>query len=250
MQTGYRLARLAVVLVIALAAGVAPLVAQEGAKQASDRDIELRVRREIADRDIPGVKVSSNDGVVTLSGSVPSLRKLNEAIEAARKVEGVREVVNQLEVPAGENDQQLAQAVANRLLRYGQYTVFDYVNIHAADGVVKLMGAVTMPYKATEMARLATEVTGVTEVSNQIEVLPVSQADDQIRYVLVNRLYGDPMFSNYNVNANPPIHIIVKNGRVTLVGYVLSDVEKTKAGFIARSVFGVMDVDNRIQVER
>lgn len=250
MQSSYRLARLAVVLAIALAAYAAPLAAQEGATQASDRDIELRVRRAVADRDIPGVKVSSKDGVVTLAGSVPSLRMMNEAVEAAREVAGVREVVNELDVAAGENDQQVAQAVANRLLRYGQYTVFDYVNIHAIGGVVTLTGAVTMPFKASEMARLATGVNGVAEVNNKIEVLPVSQVDDEIRYVLANRIYGDPMFSNYNINANPPIHIIVKSGRVTLVGYVLSEVEKTKAGFIARSVFGVMDVDNRIQVEK
>jgi osmotically-inducible protein OsmY len=58
------------------------------------------------------------------------------------------------------------------------------------------------------------------------------------------------MFSNYSIQVNPPIHIVVKHGRVTLTGWVLSEVEKAKAGFIARGVFGVMDVDNRVQVER
>ncbi|MFB3854619.1 MAG: BON domain-containing protein [Vicinamibacterales bacterium] len=238
------------VLALALALAAVAANAQQVAKPAADREIEKRVRSEIADRDIPGVKVSSTDGVVTLAGEVPSLSMKNEAAERARKVRGVKEVINNLSVAAGGSDQQVAQQVAERLIRYPQYTVFDNVDVHVKDGVVTLMGYVTMPFKSKEMAELAKKVNGVAEVHNKIEELPVSQVDDEIRYVLANRLYSDPMFSNYSMQANPPIHIVVKNGRVTLHGYVLSDVEKAKAGFIARGVFGVMDVDNRIQVER
>jgi len=246
MQSRFWLSALVVALVLPSVAASA----QEAVKTAADREIEMRVRGQIADRDIPGVKVSSKDGVVTLNGEVPSLSMKNEAVTRARKVRGVKEVISNLTVSAGESDMQVAQDVAERLVRYPQYTVFDNVDIHTKDGVVTLTGYVTMPFKSKDMTDLAKKVNGVTEVHNKIEDLPVSQVDDEIRYVLANRLYSDPMFSNYSMQLNPPIHIVVKNGRVTLHGFVLSDVEKAKAGFIARGVFGVMDVDNRIQVER
>jgi len=236
-------------LAVGLTLLASPLWAQQATRSPADRELEMRVRGVIADRDIPGVSVSARDGAVTLSGTVPSLYTRKDAVERARKVSGVREIVDSLAVTRVENDQQLAQNVANRLMNYVQYTVFDNVDIHTKDGVVTLLGDVTMPFKAKELAELATRVTGVQEVRNQIEALPVSQVDDEIRYVLANRLYGDPMFSNYNIQVNPPIHIVVKGGQVTLTGWVLSEIERTKAGFIARAVFGVMGVDNRIQVE-
>jgi len=71
-------------------------------------------------------------------------------------------------------------------------------------------------------------VTGVQKINNQIKTLPVSISDDQLRYTVARQIYGDPMFWNYAIQVNPPIHIVVENGRVTLTGVVASEVERRK----------------------
>jgi hypothetical protein len=74
--------------------------------------------------------------------------------------------------------------------------------------------------------------------------------DDQIRYAAAVRIYNDPLFWNYAIQVNPPIHIVVKHGRVTLSGVVISEVERRKAEQIARSIFGVLSVENKLRPER
>lgn len=93
-------------------------------------------------------------------------------------------------------------------------------------------------------------VDGVQQVVDKLEVLPVSGFDDQIRYAAAVRIYNDPLFWNYAIQVNPPIHIVVKHGRVTLTGVVVSEVERRKAEQIARSIFGVLSVENRLRLER
>jgi hypothetical protein len=74
--------------------------------------------------------------------------------------------------------------------------------------------------------------------------------DQQIRYAAAVRIYNDPLFWNYAIQVNPPIHIVVKHGRVTLSGVVMSEVERRKAEQIARSIFGVLTVENKLRLER
>lgn len=116
-------------------------------------------------------------------------------------------------------------------------------------GVVTLTGRVTMPYKADALVELASRVIGVQEVQNQIGTLPVSMMDDQLRYTIARRIYGDPLFWNYAIQVSPPIHIVVENGRVTLTGVVQSEVERRKAEVVARSTFGVFSVENTLRLE-
>jgi osmotically-inducible protein OsmY len=77
----------------------------------------------------------------------------------------------------------------------------------------------------------------------------VSGFDDQIRHSAAVRIYNDPLFWNYAIQMNPPIHIVVKHGRVTLNGAVTSEVERRKAEQLARDVFGVLSVDNQLRTE-
>jgi hypothetical protein len=74
--------------------------------------------------------------------------------------------------------------------------------------------------------------------------------DDQIRYAAAVRIYNDPLFWNYAIQVNPPIHIVVKHGRLTLTGVVMSEVERRKAELIARGVFGVLSVENKLRLEQ
>ncbi len=139
---------------------------------------------------------------------------------------------------------QLYRDVSNQVLRYSRYTVFDDVSIGIEAGAVTLTGKVTMPYKAADIERLVSRVPGVVSVRNQITVLPVSFFDDELRYGITRAIYGNPGFSHYASMANPPIHIVVENGRVTLTGVVNSNVERMKARSLATSFGAFAVVDN------
>jgi osmotically-inducible protein OsmY len=213
------------------------------------QEIRGRVEHRLIEEGIRGVSVTVHDRTVTLSGTVASLWDMDEAIEQARNVDDVLGVVNMLTIRRAESDETLAETIAAKLRRYVFFTVFDDVNVDVSDGFATLTGYVTMPYKSQAMAKLASRVAGVQGVADKIEILPVSGSDDAIRYAIAVRIYNDPLFWNYAIQVNPPIHVIVRYGRVTLTGVVLSEVERRKADVIARGVFGVFSVDNKLRLE-
>ena len=147
-------------------------------------------------------------------------------------------------------DRQLKTDVERKLSRYVFYSIFDDVQGTILNGVVTLTGHVTAPYKATDIANLVRRVTGVNEVDNKIETLPVSIFDDELRVTIARGIYRDPTFWNYAIQVNPPIHVIVNNGHVTLAGVVNSQVERMMAESIARSADGVFSVENELRLER
>jgi BON domain len=146
-------------------------------------------------------------------------------------------------------DAALAHRIAAKVRGYVRYTIFDDVNISVDRGVVTLSGRVTQPYKAKDLARIVSRVDGVLEVNNELGVLPVSIQDDRLRTSIARQIYRDPVFSRYAIHVNPPIHIVVERGQVTLTGYVNSLVERQKAEIIARSTFGVFNVDNQLRID-
>ena len=146
-------------------------------------------------------------------------------------------------------DAALANRIADKIRGYVNYTIFDDVSVHVDGGLVTLVGRVTQPYKAKDLARIVSRVSGVVEVSNELGVLPVSIQDDRLRRSIARQIYRDPVFSRYAIHVNPPIHIIVERGQVTLTGAVNSLVERQKAEFIARSTFGVFNVENRLRID-
>jgi len=143
---------------------------------------------------------------------------------------------------------QIFNDVSRQVQRYVYFTIFDDVNASIDQGVVTLTGKVTMPFKAKEIARRVENVEGVSKVVNKIEVLPVSIYDDELRYEIARAIYGNPSFWHYAAMANPPIHIIVDRGRVTLTGVVNSNVERMLARSIATS-FGAFDVKNDLKTD-
>ena len=80
--------------------------------------------------------------------------------------------------------------------------------------------------------------------------LPASIFDDELRATIASRIYRDSMFWNYAMQVNPPIHIIVDHGHVTLTGVVNSEVERRVAEVTARSTEFVFSVDNKLQLDR
>jgi osmotically-inducible protein OsmY len=113
---------------------------------------------------------------------------------------------------------------------------------------VRLAGKVTMPYKKDDIERRVRQVAGVQRVENRIDVLPVSQFDDDLRLGIAHAIYSNPAFRGMASMVNPPIHIIVENGHVTLDGVVLNDVDRAIARSIA-SGFLSFSVTNDLKTE-
>lgn len=145
-------------------------------------------------------------------------------------------------------DVRLAETIARTLNGYTRFTIFDDVNIAVESGVVTLTGKVTMPYKKDDIGRRVSGIDGVSEVQNRIDVLPVSTVDDNLRYRIARAIYGNPSFWNYAAMANPPIHIIVERGRVTLTGVVNSNVERMLARSLATG-WGELSVTNQLRTD-
>jgi osmotically-inducible protein OsmY len=225
----------------------APALAQNRASLTDSR-IQAQIEERLQKKDIDRVSVGVNQGTVSLSGTVDNAWEKTTAVEQAMKVKDVVGVANGLDVRRGESDEALASKIASKVRNYTRYTIFDDVNIEVNAGVATLTGRVTMPYKADDLAGLTSRVAGVQEVHNEIQTLPVSINDDRLRASIARQIYRDPVFSNYAFMVNPPVHIIVENGRVTLTGAVGSEVELRKAEMIARTTFGVFEVTNRLKI--
>ncbi len=149
---------------------------------------------------------------------------------------------------ADRTNSQIFKDVSKQVTNYARFTVFDDVRATVDAGVVTLYGSVTMPYKRDDIAQRVTKVDGVTQVVNKIKVLPVSPFDDDLRYRIARAIYGNPSFWSYASMANPPIHIVVQNGRVTLTGVVNSNVERMLATTLATG-FNSFGVDNELKTD-
>ena len=143
---------------------------------------------------------------------------------------------------------QIFRNVSKQVLQYSHFTVFDNVQAEVNQGVVTLTGKVTMPYKATDIEKRVAKLTGVTQVNNQIETLPVSQFDDDLRRGIARAIYGNSNFWGYGSMVNPPIHIIVDHGHVTLEGVVNSNVDRVIARSLA-SGFPAFSVTNNLKTD-
>ena len=149
---------------------------------------------------------------------------------------------------AQRDDLQIFRDVSKQVLRYSRFTIFDSVHAGVDQGVVTLTGKVTMPFKSTDIEKRVAKVDGVREVRNRIEVLPVSIYDDELRYHVARSIYGNSSFWNYAAMVNPPIHVIVERGRVTLEGVVNSNVERMLARSLASHV-GAFSVTNNLKTD-
>jgi hyperosmotically inducible protein len=140
------------------------------------------------------------------------------------------------------------QDVSRQVLRYPNFTIFDSVHAEVNDGVVTLTGKVTMPYKRQDIERRIAKIEGVRQVQNDITTLPVSQFDDELRFRIARAIYGNSNFWRYGAMVNPPIHIIVEGGRVTLEGVVNSNIDRMLARSIASS-FNAFSVTSDLKTD-
>jgi hyperosmotically inducible protein len=147
------------------------------------------------------------------------------------------------------SDRSLFERVAEAVITCPQYGVFDSIDVDVQDRVVTLSGRVTNPKKKDEIEKRVQKIDGVRSLANEIGVLPVSPADDELRYRIARAIYNHPMFWMHGQRAVPPIHIIVEQGRVTLTGLADSETQRTMAASLAQ-VSGSFSVTNRIKVSK
>jgi hyperosmotically inducible protein len=155
----------------------------------------------------------------------------------------------QAQVVQDRKDDEVLKDVSQTVLGYPQFTIFDDVSAAITDGAVLLQGKVTMPFKRKDIERRVANVPGVKHVENRIDVLPVSQFDDELRYLVARAIYGSSAFWHYASMVNPPIHIIVERGRVTLTGVVASEVERMLARSLATS-FNAFSVTSDLKTDQ
>jgi hyperosmotically inducible protein len=175
---------------------------------------------------------------VALASLVAAIPALAQRTQSADRVGGN---------PANDR---IVREVRHELVMLPYYGVFDNLAFSVNGGNVTLLGQVTRPTLKSDAENVVKRIEGVTHVDNKITVLPVSDMDWQIRRAEFRAIYSEPSLNKYAYQAVPPIHIIVDNGHVTLVGVVDSDTDKNLAGMRANQVPGVFSVTNDLTVSK
>ena len=152
--------------------------------------------------------------------------------------------------PSPRGEERLIKEVRHELTMLPYYSVFDDLSYKVEDGTVTLYGAVVRPTLKSDAENAVKKIEGVERVVNNIEVLPLSPNDDTIRRAVYRAIYSQPGLDTYSPRAVPTIHIIVKNGNVTLTGAVANQGDKDRAGIAANGVSGAFSVTNNLQVDR
>jgi hyperosmotically inducible periplasmic protein len=140
--------------------------------------------------------------------------------------------------------------VRHELVMLPYLNVFDDISFRVDGGTVTLFGEVTRPILRKDAENVVKKLEGVAQVQNQIEVLPLSSFDDGIRLRTARAIYGYTPLQRYGMGTQPSIHIIVKNGNVTLMGFVNNDTDKQMAFIRANGVPGVFAVNNQLQINK
>lgn len=144
----------------------------------------------------------------------------------------------------------LTNQVRHQLVMLPWLSVFDNLEYKVEGNKVVLSGEVVRPVLKDDAANAVKHIEGVETVENNIEILPVSNFDDQIRRQELRAIYGFPSLQRYGLGSMPSIRIIVKNGRVTLEGAVSDQGDKNVAGIRANGVANVFSVTNNLRVEK
>lgn len=147
--------------------------------------------------------------------------------------------------------ERITREARHELLMLPQLTIFDSLRYKMDGSTITLLGEVRNASLKDEAERAVKQIEGVEKVDNQIEVLPPSPGDDRIRMAVAHAIFSQnsPLF-RYSLGALPPIHIIVKNGRVTLEGVVDSEADKNLAFMKANGVPGVFSLTNNLVVQK
>jgi hyperosmotically inducible protein len=146
--------------------------------------------------------------------------------------------------------QRITREVRHKLVMLPYFSIFDNLAYKVDGDTVTLLGQVRNATLKSDAANAVKHIEGVEHVNNQIEVLPASFNDDRIRREEARAIFRDSRLSHYSIQPVPPIHIIVRNGHVTLEGVVGNQGDKDMAFMRANGVAGVFSVDNNLRIEK
>jgi osmotically-inducible protein OsmY/serine/threonine protein phosphatase PrpC len=244
-EMGKRLRRYQVLGTLAALMALMPIAS--GAERPGDAEVTNWVEEAIAaDPRVRGdaIEVATRDGIVTLSGSVPTLAGRGYAVLVAQKTVGVLGVIDQLEIEASPRaDSEVAAAVRSRI-ENSQAIRSRKLEVRSREGVVRLNGEVGSESQRFEAELLASEVAGVRGIENFLSAKARdARSDAEIEKDVAAALRRDVYLSRL------PIQVTVKRGVVTLTGSVGSAYERERAGSRLRWVDGVKNVSNQLQVE-
>ena len=197
------------------------------------------------------VKVSVDNGIATLTGTVNLYVDKADAEKRVRKAKGVTAVRNLIEVAGPRiSDHDLQAKLAEKLSydRVGYGNAFNAITVSVENGYVTLGGHARTYVDRDSALALAATTAGVKEVSDEIQVDPTSILDDQTRMAVARAVYGYPSLNKYAIDPVKPIRISVQNGHVELYGMVDTQADKDTAYIRANGVSGVFSVKNYLEV--
>lgn len=161
----------------------------------------------------------------------------------------VQSLAQERGAPSAKEEERITKAVRHELLMLPYVGVFDNLAFKVEGRSVTLFGQVVRPTMKSDAENRVKHIEGVEHVDNEIEVLPVSQMDSQLRRRLYRAIYGYPALQKYAIVPQKPIRIIVKKGYVTLEGVVDSEADKNIVGIRANGVSGTFSVENNLRAE-
>jgi hyperosmotically inducible periplasmic protein len=153
-------------------------------------------------------------------------------------------------VQGPDRESELIREVRHRLVMLPYYGVFDDIGFNVTGTSVTLVGQVRQPVLKTDAGKAVSKIEGVTNVVNNIEVLPLSPEDDRVRRDVYRAIFSAADIGDrYGFSAVPAIHIIVKNGNVRLEGVVANEFDRNIINIKAKGVPGAFSVEDDLQVE-
>jgi osmotically-inducible protein OsmY len=228
----------------------APIPAQN--EPAADSKLQADLDKALSKKQFANVHGTVQNNMAVLTGTVDLFDDKEEADKKAHHVKGIKAVDNEIQVNAAsvsdaELQQKLMKAISYDRVGYGT-TPFNAIEVQVRNGVVTLGGHAYGPVDAASAVSVASNMKGVRDVIDDIQVDPPSPMDDRIRIQALRTIYGFPSLNKYAIDPAKPIRISVVNGNLTLYGVVDSEADKDAAGIRANSVPGVFKVINDLQV--
>ena len=157
--------------------------------------------------------------------------------------------VNAQSFSDGKSSRTIEQNVQRQILRMPRYEVFDHIGFTVNGGTVTLFGKVRNAINKSDAENRVEDIAGVTQVVNNIEVLPLGSFDESIRANLYRRLSNSGGLSRYLWTVNPSVRLIVDRGHVTLEGFVATKGDYDSMNVLAHGVSGVFSVTNNLVVD-
>lgn len=229
------------------------LMAQTASAGRYDGDIQSRVSQQLAaKKEFGNLRAATEDGIVTLTGTVDLYQQKLDAAKKVRKTEKVQGVRNLIEVSSNVPDAQLAAQLDRKLYfdRIGYDNEFNFVTVTVKDGVTTVSGETRTEVGRDSALALVNRTPGVKDVVSDIQVSPVSIFDDDIRIRALRAIYHDNVLSRYASDPAAPIRIVVSNGKLSLYGTVENTMDKQLAGMRANQIPGVFSVANNLIVTK